>query len=75
MYSNIRGKSTKHLMTRQLPPLAIAFVIAELFYKFKSFALECLVFLVTWFVIDAVFHYVTNALYPTQPSDKRDHAV
>jgi hypothetical protein len=34
------------------PGLALAFLIAELFYKFHSFALECLGFLVTWLVID-----------------------
>lgn len=34
------------------PGLALAFLVAELFYKFHSFALECLAFLVTWLVID-----------------------
>jgi hypothetical protein len=32
----------------------IAFGIAEFFYKFHSFALECLAFLATWLVIDLV---------------------
>lgn len=32
--------------------LVIAFAIATVFYKFGSFALECLAFLATWAVID-----------------------
>ena len=39
------------LARRQLPAFAASFLIASLFYQFGSFALECLAFLVTWFVI------------------------
>lgn len=35
-----------------LANLAIAFAIATFFYKFGSFALECLAFLATWAVLD-----------------------
>jgi hypothetical protein len=38
----------------------ISFVIAELFYKFHSFTLECVAFLVTWFVLDAALHLLTE---------------
>ena len=31
--------------------LLISFGIAEFFFKFKSFALECLAFLAVWFVL------------------------
>jgi hypothetical protein len=34
-----------------LATLAVAFVIAEQFYKFHSFTLETIAFLATWFVI------------------------
>jgi hypothetical protein len=34
-----------------LATLAVAFVIAEQFYKFHSFTLETLAFLATWFVL------------------------
>ena len=37
----------------QGPALAGSIVLAELFYKFHSFTLECLAFLATWFVLDA----------------------
>jgi hypothetical protein len=42
------------LLIEQLPALLIAFLIAERFYKFHSFTLECAAFLATWFVIDVV---------------------
>lgn len=32
---------------------AVAFLIAEMFFKWKSFSLECTGFLVTWLVLDA----------------------
>lgn len=31
--------------------LAIAFVVAEMFYKFRSFTLEAAAFIVTWYVL------------------------
>ena len=30
----------------------VAFATAEFFYKFHSFTLECIAFLVTWYVFD-----------------------
>lgn len=39
---------------RELAPFAAAFVIAELFYKFKSFSLECLAFLMTWYLLSYI---------------------
>ena len=38
----------------RLPGLLLAFLIAEVFYKFHSFALECGAFLLTWLVIDVL---------------------
>ena len=52
MYSLIRALPARRLATEQLPALATAFVVAEVFYKFGSFALECAAFLVTWFAFD-----------------------
>lgn len=54
MYTLIRSQTLKSLLTQQTPALLLAFVIAEMFYKFHSFTLECGAFLVTWFVIDFV---------------------
>ena len=58
MFELIRSSSRRELFTRHAPGLLIAFVVAELFYKWGSFSLECLGFLATWFVLDALFALV-----------------
>lgn len=58
MYSLLTKLETADLLKRQLPSLLSAMIIAELFYKFHSFTLECIAFLATWFVIDAVINLV-----------------
>jgi hypothetical protein len=53
MYRLIRSVAPARLLREQLPSLGGALLMAELFYKFGSFALECLAFLATWLVLDA----------------------
>ena len=55
MFELLRSSSLRALLARQAPGLVISLVVAELFYKFGSFTLECLGFLATWFVLDALF--------------------
>ena len=64
MYSLVRTMSKKQLLLKQLPSLSLSVIIAELFYKFHSFTLECIAFLATWFVIDALLSLVTAARKP-----------
>jgi hypothetical protein len=45
-----------------LPGLVLAFALAELFYKFHSFALECAAFLLTWLLIDWVVDLLARQL-------------
>ena len=52
MHKFIRSLSTREVVSQQLPAIALSMVIAELFYKFHSFTLECLAFLATWYVVD-----------------------
>lgn len=54
MFSLFRSLSVKQSLTQQLPALLTSLWIAELFYKFHSFLLECGAFLATWFVLDAL---------------------
>ena len=54
MYTLFRQLSLKRLAFEQVPALTLAWVIAELFYRFHSFTLECGAFLATWFVLDAL---------------------
>ena len=62
MYSLIQALPLRRLVLEQGPALLLSLVIAELFYKFHSFALECLAFLATWFVFDAVLTSVWKLL-------------
>lgn len=57
MYTLIRLLPFKRLAVEQMPALLLAGVIAEFFYKFHSFTLECIAFLVTWFVLDAAIQW------------------
>ena len=69
MFELIRSTSLRQLLARQAPALAGSLVIAELFYKFGSFTLECLGFLATWFVLDAIFAAIARALARPARSD------
>jgi hypothetical protein len=53
MYTLFRSLPLRTLLATQAPSLLLSFGIAEFFYKFHSFTLECLAFLATWFVVDA----------------------
>lgn len=52
MYSIIRYLPLRRLLSEQIPVLLLSFGVAEVFYKFHSFTLECGAFLGTWFVLD-----------------------
>lgn len=54
MFTLLRLLPYQRLFGEQLPAITLAWVIAELFYKFHSFSLECAAFLATWFVFDAL---------------------
>ena len=54
MYELLRSLGWARLVKEQGPSLLVAWVIAEFFYKFHSFTLECAAFLLTWFAIDLI---------------------
>ena len=54
MYTVARMLPRRELVARHIPTLGVSVLVAELFYKFHSFTIECLAFLATWFVLDAV---------------------
>lgn len=60
MFSLIKDLGLRVAVRQEAVPFLIAFVIAELFFKFKSFALECLAFLAVWFV----FSFIQSLVYP-----------
>ncbi len=80
MFQLIRSLSRQQLFAQQTPILAVSIVIAELFYKFHSFTLECVAFLVTWFALDAItqgalFLWKGTRAGLTQPPRRRMGAV
>ena len=54
MYLLVRTLGLHQVLVRQLPLLSVSLLIAEIFYKFHSLLLECIAFLGTWYVLDAV---------------------
>ena len=60
MYTLFKSIPGQILLTIQAPAFLGSFLIAEFFYKFHSFALECLAFLATWFVADGILTRVRN---------------
>ena len=64
MYSLMRSLPLQRLLVEQGIPFGIAFIVAELFYKFHSFTLECLAFLATWFVLDFLVQLIRTRLMP-----------
>ena len=67
MFELLRSSPLRQLVSRQAPTLVISLVVAEMFYKFGSFTLECLGFLATWFVLDAMFALVARLLARPAP--------
>jgi hypothetical protein len=51
MYSYVKNVGVPTFLVREAPAFGVSFIIAELFYKFGSFSLECLAFLATWYVL------------------------
>lgn len=73
MYELIRRLSLKQLTLEQLPIFLVALTLAELFYKFKSFLLETGAFLLTWFVLGAVYAGLRKLFAPA-PERRADAA-
>ncbi len=51
MHRAVQTLGVDAFLRQEAPLLAAAFAIAEVFYKFGSFAIECLAFLVTWYAL------------------------
>ena len=59
MFALVRFVPVRHLLLQQLPALVVSLFIADKLYKFHSFLLESIAFLVTWFVVDAMLSGAT----------------
>ena len=54
MYTLVRTLGASAAAKHELVPFVLAFGIAEMFYKFHSFTLECGAFIATWFVLSSI---------------------
>jgi hypothetical protein len=60
VFSLIKDLGLRVAAKQEAVPFLISFAIAEFFFKFKSFALECLAFLAVWFVLS----FVQSLVFP-----------
>ena len=65
MYTLLRSGKSRDLVLQELPGLAVAVLVAEVYFKFHSFTLECLGFLVVWTVASALLG-VGRSLVPSK---------
>ena len=54
MYALIRHALLHKLLPQQIISGGMAFLVANQFYKFQSFGLECIAFLGTWCLFDYI---------------------
>lgn len=62
MYTLIRHAGVRRALLDEAVPMLLAFVVAELFYKFHSFALETGAFMLTWLALSAVAAAIRSRL-------------
>lgn len=62
LYTFLHNSNVRRLAVEQLPVFLISLTLAEFFFKFHSFTLECFAFLATWYVMDLAFAMVRRRL-------------
>jgi hypothetical protein len=69
MISAVRVDSVREFVVRGSLPLAVAMIIADRFFTFGSFFLECLAFLALWYSLDYVWSGVSQFARVTRTTD------
>lgn len=59
MYTLVTRTQSRLTLMNETAALVVALIIAELFFKFHSFTLECAAFLATWTVLDWIGGRIT----------------
>lgn len=70
MFTLLRELPLRRLLSEQLPTLVFAWAMAEMFYKFHSFSLECAAFLLTWCLADALLQGAKRLAFGPTPQGK-----
>jgi hypothetical protein len=55
---SIASFSLRRVVLETIPLFGVAILIAESFFKFRSFTLELLAFLATWFILDLLLQFI-----------------
>jgi hypothetical protein len=66
MYQLIKSRGLSKALAQEGPAATSALGVAELFYKFHSFTLECLAFLATWYAFSLAFSWFWQTRRETQ---------
>jgi hypothetical protein len=61
MFSLVKDLGIGVALKQEALPFLVAFLIAEFFFKFRSFTLECLAFLATWFILSFIQSFVLGS--------------
>ena len=64
MYALIHSLTGRRMYIEQLSVFVASLTIAEMFYKFHSFTLECVAFLATWYVLELIVNRARALLAP-----------
>lgn len=71
MWTLLKQLRSHRTLAAELPSMAIAWLLAELFYKFHSFSLECAAFLATWAVLSVCISSVLG-MFPQRLSETKN---
>lgn len=63
MYALLRSTGISEALLVEAPSFAVSLLIAEAFYKFHSFTLECLAFLATWFLTSSLVRLMARSMF------------
>jgi len=70
MYSLVRTLRSPTLALQEGATCAVSLLLAEVFYKFHSFSLECLAFLATWVALSGLVGFGTRLRGKAEPSEE-----
>jgi hypothetical protein len=60
MYTLIASVRSRTIALTEFASLCASMLIAEMFYKFHSFTLECVAFLATWYLFSRLLSLLTR---------------
>jgi hypothetical protein len=66
MYHAIKSRGVISFVAEEAPAATCALGVAEMFYKFHSFTIECLAFLATWYALSWAFSWLGKTLRQIQ---------